>query len=235
MDREALLLAAAHAASAAAAGTNDMAAQRTLEGKRFDVRIRFGCPMAGPVAPNPNEGPFNVRFDEKARTLRVRASPDLTLDDPQAAAIAGGKAEAVEGFWMYRPWLLEARCPVVPKPAGLEADAPAFPSESGKESPEPAGVRVGLAQFYTEEDARTGRRDGRPFEATKVLEADQKPSVQGYDLVLSGRLAPAPGGKIVNCRVESASAPPDCIVSADIERVRIERPGTNELVAEWSD
>ena len=242
MDRAALLQAVAKAASAAALGQDSAAAPRGLDGKRVEVRIRFGCAptvqaKAGAGAkPTPKKGPFNVRFNSEDRTLRIRAAPDLTLDDPEVASLAGETVEAVEGFWMYRPWLLTAACPArpqEPQPAGEAGDA-SEPAASEPAAARPSGRRVGLAEFYTHTDARTARRDGRAYEATKVLAEGQLPSPQGYDLVLSGRLRPAPGGRVITCRVESVDSPPDCIVSAQFDRVRIERPDTKDIVAEWS-
>jgi hypothetical protein len=158
------------------------------------------------------------------------------------AAIAGDAFEAAEGFWVPRPWLLQPGCPVVPPPT-----APAQPAEAGtaknppseaakaKVAPQPvAQQRVGIAQFFSDTDSRTLRRDGRPYEATKVLEIGQAPSAQGYDLVLSGRLKRLPNGRVIRCRVERPDLPPQCIVSASFDRVWIERPDTKESLAEWN-
>ena len=244
MNRSAMLSAVAKAASALALGRDDVAEQRSLDGKRFEVRIRFGC--AASVGSASAAGPFNVRFDEEKRTLRIRATPDLSQADPRVAALGGEAVEAVEGFWMYRPWLLEAGCPAAPA-------APPAPSEAKSEGPAPAvataveaeerprtaapstaGQRVGIAHFFTKTDSRAGRRDSRAYEATKVLPEGRQPSRAGYDLVLSGRLATVSGGKVINCRIQGPNMPPECIVSAQFDRVRIETPGTKEVVAEWS-
>jgi hypothetical protein len=245
MNRSAVLLAVAKAASAVALGRDDAAEQRSLDGKRFEVRIRFGC--VGPSGPASAAGPFNVRFDEEKRTLRIRATPDLSQADPRVAALGGEAVEAVEGFWMYRPWLLEAGCPAAPAapPASSEAKsegpAPAVATAVEAEeqprtaAPSTAGQRVGIAHFFTKTDSRTGRRDSRAYEATKVLPEGRQPSRAGYDLVLSGRLATVPGGKVINCRIQGPNTPPECIVSTEFDRVRIETPGTKEVVAEWSN
>jgi len=246
MNRSAMLLAVAKAASAVALGRDDPAEPRSLDGKRFEVRIRFGCAGSGGSASA--AGPFNVRFDEEKRTLRIRATPDLSQADPRVAALGGEAVEAVEGFWMYRPWLLEAGCPAAPP-------APPAPSKSESGSKEPAtaaatdakakeppqtavsltsGQRVGIAHFFTKTDSRAGRRDSRAYEATKVLPEGRQPSRAGYDLVLSGRLATVSGGKVINCRIQGPNMPPECIVSAEFDRVWIETPGTKEVVAEWS-
>jgi hypothetical protein len=254
MDRARLLAAVAQAASAAAGGLDDGEVQRKLDGQPFEVRVRFGC--SGPT-PTPDEKAMSWRFDEAKRTLRLRAAPDISIDQPLPAAIAGEGFEAAEGFWIPRPWLLQPGCPVVPAPppvkdsespavtkkapAPASAPAPAPtakpPAEADLSNPEPPAVaqhRVGIAQFFSDTDSRTLRRDGRPYEATKALAEGQAPSAQGYDLVLSGRLKRLPSGRVIACHVERPDRAPQCIVSADFDRVWIERPDTKESLAEWN-
>jgi hypothetical protein len=38
---------------------------------------------------------------------------------------------------------------------------------------------------------------------------------------------------VITCSAESPDLPPDCIVSAVIERLWIERPDSGDMVAEW--
>ena len=61
-----------------------------------------------------------------------------------------------------------------------------------------------------------------------------EPSRSGYDLVLSGRLKPLPGGKVITCIGNIADQPPNCIVSVEFDRVRIERADNREPLAEWA-
>ena len=255
--REALLLAAARAGSAAALGRNDAAWQRGLDGKRFEVRIRFGCPARRSVTERGSR--FEVRFDEEDRTLRLRAAPDLNLNDKTIALLSSETVEVVEGFWIERPWLLADGCPRVPQvrqdagqpeasgrsPAGEDAAAspPPEPERPGSRTAEDvkggAGVpsvsdrRIGLAQFFTDVDSRTGRRDHRAYEATRVLKEGEQPSTEGYNLVLSGRLRAQPLGRVISCAVVSIDAPPQCAVSAVFDRVWIERPDSKQILAEW--
>lgn len=239
MDRAGLLEAVARVASATALGRDATEEQRRLDGQRFEIRIRFGCPsgvrLQGGGAP-----PFNVRFDEDGRTLRLRAAPDLTLEDEAIADLAGEGFEAVEGFWIYRPWLLADGCPAVPSgdPEPAQASDGASTDAQPKVGQQLATVprqRVGLAQFFTAADPRTRRRDQRAYEVTKVLEEDEQPSAEGYNLVLSGRLRRLPERRVINCRVVSPDVPAECVVSTEFDRVRIERPGSNSVLAEWGD
>ncbi|QIL03012.1 hypothetical protein G7078_09660 [Sphingomonas sinipercae] len=241
MDRAGLLARVAQAASAAALGQDDRAGQRELDGQAVELRLRFGCKAdlgtAGAKA-------FSIRFDEADRTLRLRAAPTLTLDDPVVAGAAGDGVEAVEGFWLPRPWLLAASCPMVspqsPEPAAVDStldEAKQKPAarESKPAAAPPAFQRIGIGRFFTDRDSRMGRRDGRAYEAVSILAADNSPSELGYDLVLAGRLRQGPDGRVILCRPVSANAPPDCIVSADIDHVAVEDPRTRTVLANWSN
>lgn len=238
-DRGSLLIAMARAASAAALGLNDTDAQRSLAGDRFEFRLRFGCPR--PAGEQAADGPFSVRFDEAERRLRLSATPTVSADDPPVAAVVGEQVEAVEGFWIDHPWILAAGCavgPATPEPAdpdstpaeaksGSEAAVPALPRSA------PTLPRSAIVQFLTDNDPRTDRRGERPYAATKTLPVGAAPSRQGYDLVLSGRLRALADGRVIACTVTSPDLPPTCLVSALFGRVRIEHPGTGEILAEW--
>lgn len=233
MDRAGLLAAVAKAQSAAALGQDDGTEQRRLDGRRFEVRIRFGCPMR-----TQRDGqPFTLRFSDEDRMLRVRAAPDLTLADPVVAELAGKAIEAVEGFWIPRPWLLADGCPVG-RPPPIQPTGPkneAAPEEIGtRDAPEGrTDLRVGIAQFFTAADARTARRDSRAYEATKELGENERPSPQGYNFILSGRLRQLSAGRVIPCRVVSPDLPPECVVSAVFDRVWVAAPGSKDVLAEW--
>lgn len=248
LDRAGLLAAVAQAASASASGVAQDPA-RQLDGRQFEVRIRFGC--RGPTQ-DFEKAWLGWSFDAERRRLRVHARPTISADDPLVSAVNPAEFEAVEGFWIPRPWLLEAVCPaavaVAPKPeqpAAGGAPKPEQPQQpaagAAKEGapqaaaadPVPRWPRIGLAQYFTETDARTGRRGDRAFEAIKTLEEGQPLRSQGFNLVLSGRLRALPGGRVIGCSGQNPDSPPECIVSADFDRVWIENPDSREVVAEW--
>ena len=110
MDREALLLAVARAASARAIGMDDAAQQRELEGQSFEFAIRFGC---GGAEKDLKSVTMGWSYEPQQKTLRVRATPTITAGDPVAAAIGGQEVEAIEGFWVPRPLMLVAACPAI--------------------------------------------------------------------------------------------------------------------------
>lgn len=105
LTRRDLILAAAEAASDQVTGTDDAERQQKLDGRSFSFRIRLceGAPSRD-----------RLTFDREDRVLRVSVTPDLSADDPVAAAVGAGKFEAVEGFWLPYPWLLQATCLAAP-------------------------------------------------------------------------------------------------------------------------
>lgn len=238
LDRAGLLAAIAQAASASAAGADLPPALKALDGRQFEVRIRFGC--RGPSA----EGTSNWlswTHDPESRTIRVQARPTITEDDPIIAGIGGESFEAAEGFWIPRPWLLQALCPAAAalKPAdeqeGAQPDPPTAKEVTGRSEQDslPARQRVGIAQFFTDTDSRTGRRNHRPYQARHTLGEGQAIGSQGFNLVLSGRLRAIPGGDVIICAGADADTPPDCIASVEFQRVWIEQSETGELIADW--
>lgn len=235
LDRSRLLIAVARAASSHAAGADDTAAQRTLGGKQFEIRLRFGCDGQGP-----RQGDHGWSIDPDGRTLRVRAVPTLSLKDELVRTVAGEEVEAAGGFWLPRPWLLNAACPQPQADEPSEsATAPRSDSDAEQvpaptDPPVPALPRIGIAQFFSPEDARTGRRMDRPFEAVKQLKEGDRAPDQGFNLVVAGRLIARGDGRVVLCAGSSRDRPPDCVVSADIDRVWIEQPENKAVVAEWS-
>lgn len=225
INRASLLSEVTRAMSAAATGEDDTAAQRELSGKRFELRIRFGC--AGPES-RISGSALGWTFDSARRVLRVRAVPTISAQEPAIASMMPEHVEAVQGFWIPRPWILGAACPA----AETLSEAPADTKNPAETPPVVSAARVGIAQFFTEQDARTRRRDGRAYEATKTLPANSEPRASGFDLVLSGRLR-AISNRVIHCAGATPDRPPDCVVSADIDRVRVETPGTSEILADW--
>jgi len=246
VDRATLLGVVAQAASAAAAGAQMPESVQSLDGRQFEIRIRFGC--RGP-ATDLGEQWLGWSFDPDSRRIRVRAAPTISKDEPVVARIGDDEFEAVEGFWLPRPWLLQAVCPagvaVAPaaeaEPTARQDSSARGGSRAGTATSEieqngeslPAPPRIGIAQFFTSEDPRTRRRDMRPYQASHTLPEGKALSPQGYNLVLSGRLRELPGRGVIHCVARGPDAAPDCIVSAEFLRVWIEQPDTREVIAEW--
>lgn len=255
IDRASLLAAIAEAASATAAGAEMPETVRSLDGRQFELRIRFGC--RGP-ATELRDRWLGWSFDPEERRIRVRARLTISMDDTLVSEFSGDEFEAVEGFWIPRPWLLQPVCPAAAaahsaasesrsgaqpdsrrgqgqsreRPQAEEA-ADSAAAEDQRGEPMPTPPRFGIAQFFTSEDPRTRRRDSRPYEAAHTLDEGKAISSQGYDLVLSGRLRALPGRGVIQCSARGPDSPPECVVSAEFLRVWIEQPGTRDVIAEW--
>lgn len=235
LDREALLMAVFRAASAAAIGEDNGDVQRNLDGKRFELRLRFGCPGEKVTQATTR----SRTFDAERRVVRLEVGSEIEGDTPLVEQVVGSEFEAVEGFWIRRPWFLRAACPrrsstSVPQggtpAAGTGRSSVSGPSEPG--STEEPAPWLGIAQFFSATDARTHRRDSRAYQAAENLSEGEAPSSAGYDLVVQGRLQSLPGGRVIACRADGARQP-SCVISASFEQVSLERADTRELLAEW--
>lgn len=214
LDRTALLLAVARAASAHAAGQDDRADQKNLAGRRFTLKIRFGC--GGPVTDASRAMAWT--YDKKEQRLSLRATPDITADTPALGDLAKS-IEAVEGFWIPRPWLLTDTCP---------ADAAA-----GAEGAVASRPTVGIAQYFTAEHSRVPRRSERSYEIVRRAEPPIAPPSTGFNLVLEGRLTPWPEAGVIRCRGSGHDTRPVCIISVELDRVAFENPESGQTLAEW--
>ena len=205
LDREAVILAALRAVTAAALGNDDRAAQQELRGRKFAVRLRFACPgMSDPMR--------TASYDAKQQILRVGVQSDLTGEKLPASDLLRRDYEGAVGFTFGKPWLLAAGCP-----------SPAFAAMA---SAEPTIV---LAQMFTAEESRV-QRPVATYELTKTLKPEDAPQ-GGLDLVLSGRLTELSDGRPIHCA--AADGPPACIVSGRIDQVAIENPESGEVLGEW--
>lgn len=240
MDRKAILLAIIQASSNTALGKVDAEAQRKLDGQRFALRLRFGCD--GPVS-SKDATHRGWSLDEKRKIQSFRIALDFEGKSDWVQGIYPAAFEAVEGFWIDHPWLLAAGCPSPSLNRGTDVTASGAPPAVSKPVPQllppptelAAMPRFGLAQFFSDTDARTHRRDKRAYEATKSLGEGATPSASGYDLVVSGRLRSLPDGRVIACTAKDSAEPPDCLVSAQFDSVAIELPDAGGTVAKWSE
>ena len=218
LDRAALLAAVAQAASAQAAGLDDRQRQADLAGRRFTLKIRFGC-----GGPTDADTALGWSYDEAEQRLGIRAVPDIDLAAAGVEPSSEGPVEAVEGFWIPQPWLLTDACPARPAAPDGQAAAAAGPPT------------VGIAHYFTTEDSRVQRRAKRSYEIVRRADPAILPPEGGFNLVLEGRLRPWPEAGVIRCSGAGGAARPVCIVSAEFDRVAFENPATGMTVAQWGD
>ena len=219
LDRAGLLEAIDIAASAFAAGREVGGA--SLAGRRFVVRQAFGCGAPNDAAEAAADGLATVAWAKDRQTLRFSLTP---ADWLQSGLIGGDDSglEAVEGFWLERPWLRTEVCPAMAPGA----------STSDLSSPQ----TVGLAAVFKANGARTGRRNGRAYEFTLRGEDGQPPvpSAQGYRLVLEGRMNAFADGRAIHCRAAAPDQRPVCIGAVQLDRVAFE-DADGQMLSEWRD
>jgi hypothetical protein len=217
LDRRAFLAAVAAAASAHTASGDDRKAQAALDGRRFAIRIRFGC---GGTASD-EAVPLRWTANAESTSFEIRANPDLSLDSQSLESLDDQTIESVEGFWIPRPWLLDDACP---RPV---AGAPATPIALNES--------VGLAEYFTADDSRVGRRSGRPYLATRKVDPEKGLPTNGLILLLEGKFRKWPDGKVIRCSGSGRNSAPSCVASAHLDRAAFLQPGDDAVIAEWRD
>ncbi|MBF0666187.1 MAG: hypothetical protein IR159_11730 [Brevundimonas sp.] len=222
LDRRGLLAAVDQAAAAYAAGAA-ASGQDPLAGRQFDVRLAFGCEGAeAPPADGAGDGLARWSWGPERESIRLSLTPG---DWSRSALITGsGQAqwEAVEGFWVARPWMTAEGCP------SLRPD----PLASGPVAPSPQ--TVGLAAVFETGGSRLGRRNGRAY-SHAIRQAGDAPLIAldaGYRVRLQGRVAAFPDGQAIHCRANNPNQRPVCVAAVQLDRVAFETP-TGETLSEW--
>lgn len=256
LNRADLLAAAAQAADAAAAGEPLPEQVAALAGRPFELRLPFGCPGAE----QPGRGALSMSYDPETEVLRVRAEPvrwdpGEWLAPPPAVPDRASPVETIEGFWIARAWTSSEACapPVSPPPSAAPSPQPSptpasVPSQpSGPRStppvaePEPEPVPVSaaapertlaIAQLFTAEASRVGRRNGQAYAATKSIAPDAMDLGRGLRLRLRGTLARTQAAGPILC-LAPGGARPVCLISARFDQVAIENPVSGETLATW--
>lgn len=221
LDRRAILTAIARAASDYAAGTAP--ASDTLAGRSFDISLAFGCGAAETASvEGADDGLARWSREGDPETIRLSLTPG---DWTRSALIAGtgpGPWEAVEGFWISRPWMSAEGCPAV------RAD----PLASGPVAPSPQ--TAGLAAVFEKDGSRLGRRNGRAYAHTVRAAGDTPPTTPagGYRVRMQGRIAAFPDGRAIRCRAVSPDQRPVCVAAVQLDRVAFQT-AAGDVLSEW--
>ena len=254
LNRFAVLAALTEAGSALADGRTREAA---LNGRTVSVRLPFGCggETTGADGAAVAGLPRLVRSPDGGLTLTV------TPEDLKARVLAGGVAaleagldqwDAVEGFWIARPWSGLDACPATgtaasvvapatpPEAAKAEAEASKSAKATAPEAPPPPVVHLpertaGLAAVVEADGSRLGRRQGQAY--AHVIRAEKgiapTPAPGGYALRLEGRLTTFADGQAVKCVQKDAESRPVCIAALRLDRLAFEDGATGALLSEW--
>jgi hypothetical protein len=231
LSRADIIAVANSAADATSSGAKMPESASVTEGSRFEIDLPFGCD--GPAAEYSRE-PFQWRYDTKSSSLRVSVAP-ATFDpgdwlggpssDAGGAASPMAREEAIEGFWIARPWSSRETCePGSARATPLGIDPVTLP-----------GQTLGLAQIFTDEDSRNARRGGKAYESVRHMDEGDLKIDQGLRVRLRGRIARFPDGATVRCRQPAGkNQRPVCLVAVTFDDVTIENPSTKETIATWT-
>lgn len=197
---------------------------RDAVGRRFELAVPFGCTGA---ADEDSAAPLRWRYDENEEVLRAHvavtrwAASDWGLGE-------SAEIEAIEGFWIARPWTSSPQCPpLAAGVSGAEAGSPAAP-----------GQTLAVAQFFGGDVRREVLREGRPFQTVQRVPQSTFAAPGGFRLVLSGRIGRVPGangqGGPVRCvQPGGIEQRPICVVAVTLGELRIENPANAEVLASW--
>ena len=227
LTRGELVSAAGQAASAYARGQIPTETD-PLVGRGFAVRIPFGCTGPSEVLDGTtSDGVARWTWRPDRKTIQLSLTPgDWTGSalafQPGPAANASPVWEAVEGFWVPRPWLAAETCPDVRADPPVTGLVPASPQT------------VGIAAVFEAGGSRIGRRDGRAYVFTVRSQSDHQLAAPtgGYRLLLEGRIVGFPGGRAIRCLASGPDERPVCVAAVQLDKVAFQT-ATGETLGEW--
>jgi len=214
MDRAQIIAAVAEASEAYALGRPYPETLAKLVGARFEARLPFGCAGEAPDAA------VGYRVDAKRRTLTLRAQPQTWTQTPWIRALAApAPVEAIEGFWLRRPWISSDGCPAIRAPTAASTQAA---------TPE----TLGLARLFAPGASRLLRHGEKGYEVVLKAEPGQI-RLQGFRLVLAGRIGDFGDHQPVRCRSDGPEQRPVCLLAVEFDRVTFEDPVSGAVLGEW--
>jgi len=220
LERADLLALAAQAADAFASGMPAPPSNADVAGKRFELRLPFGC--QGPADAESNAA-MRWRYDDEAKALRVHVAPVVWSKGDWAPTAQPSAAEPVRGFWIARPWTASEICPA------SEANA----TPTGAEPVTLAGQTLAIAEYPEATDVSNDRRD-LVFETVLRVSRDEVQADHGLQLHLTGRISANAGQGSIRCRQPGGSEQrPICVVAVDFEQATVENPRTGKALAVW--
>ena len=206
------------ATAAYAAGEAAPEGEAALAGRNFRVRIPFGC--FGPRRAG-EEGWAGWEYADEGDTIRLSARPENWTDTAFVSLLGGGRYDAVEGFWIPRPWMTGDGCPPIRvDPLG---GAPAASPQT-----------VGLAAFFEADSSRVDQRGDRPWQAAiRAAEGETLERPTGFHLIIEGRLGAFSDGRPVRCSSAGPDQRPLCVIRIRREYVAFAPIGSDEVIQEW--
>ena len=233
LGRAAILRAVSAATDAAASGQPYPAANRELMDRTFELHLPFACDGTA-------TGTWgDVEVDPIREVLRINVKPERwDAGSPVGMAAPDQIFDAIEGFWIERPWTMSDSCPKPIASATTNSATIASSSASMPAADEPKSIpensqTVALAQFFAPETSRTLQRKNRPYTFTGKSLAGQSVSSGAYRLKLTGRIVGFIDGQPIHCTVADVSRAPLCVVAVEFIEVSIENGDADNILATW--
>lgn len=243
LNRAEMIAALARAASTYASGETP---REMLAGRRFVVRLPFGCQGAAETPDRPGFASWSRSPDGQSIELRLTPADWLASPPVEGGDLAGAWAN-VDGVWITRPWLSRDSCP--PPPPAI-SPMPFTPPQDDEQpqvesqppvtppllTPPPASPQTaGLALYSPIDGSRIGRRQGQPYVHLIRGEADQpaQPSPRVWRVLIEGRIGAFPDGRSIRCRIEGRDVRPVCVAAVQIDKLAFEDGSSGRQLAEW--
>lgn len=220
LDRAGLLALVAASVDAFASGRAVPAEVAQLAGRTFTFALPFGC--MGQLSETDATG-TGWRYDADRSALRLQVTSTHWPSQYWLGVKPPADVEAIEGFWIPKPWTSSETCPT--------GEAPGAASEPAT----PAGQTLAIAKVFRAGGARQDRRDGEPYVAVVRSTPEAVRAGSGFRVRLEGQLTDLPGGGAIRCRQPGGpDQRPTCLVGATFDEVAIENAATGEILARWA-
>lgn len=222
LGRADLIALAAATADAVASGNDPGPEIAEADGRRFELRLPFGC--NGPAEEGSNAA-MRWRYDADEEVLRIHVAPVTWLTEDWWPGAAPAGIGAIEGFWITRPWTSSERCPEGrDRPAAVDVDPVALP-----------GQTLALGQIFLVEDPRDAKRNDNIYDTVVRVSEDGFDPSDGFRLRISGRIVQTRGAGPVWCRQPAGPEQrPICIVGVVMDEISIENAASGQTLATWS-
>lgn len=221
LGRSDLIGLAALASDATAAGRAVGAEVGEFAGRRFELRLPFGC--SGPASKT-SEAPMRWRYDEGAEALRLHVSPASWSAADWWPASSSRGAGTVEGFWIARPWTSSEECPVAGETSGT----------TGAQPVTLPGQTLAVGQFFPA-TAPEEQRERTAYDAVVRIPRGELDTSKGFRVRISGRIAQLADAGTVRCRQPlGAEQQPICLVGVITDEIAIENAASGKTLATWN-